>query len=367
MLNTVAVSLNLDHLRHNYELAKELASGAQVFAVIKSDAYGHGLLNIAQGLARADGFALVQLEDALTLRNAGITQPILMMEGINDTRELAEMCAHGLTMVLRSHQQMDMLRTDQAHMPLSVWLKVKSSMNRFGFNPDEVIDVLRELEAKPNIKLEGLMMHFPSADELDRDLNDQWKQFRALVSQTRLPFSVANSAAMLRDVHTHGTLVRLGSALYGNNPFVGGKPLAALNGFRPVMRFEARVIGIAQVAAGEPVGYSGTFIADRPMRVGVVGCGFGDGYPSSAPTGTPVMIRGVRTRILGKVAMNVIFVDLEPAPDARIGDWVTLWGDAYLRIDEVAQNAGLSPEAIQCGLTRKHNVHLIEEEQLCAT
>ena len=365
MLDTVNVSLNLDHLRHNYALAKTLAPAAQMFAVLKADAYGHGLLNIAHGLAHADGFAIIQLDDALALRRAGFAQPILMLEGIDDARELVGVCAHQLTMVLRSHHQMDMLRTYQKQTPLRIWVKVKSNMNRFGFHPGEVIDVLRELEAKPNVRLEGLMMHFPSADDLDRNLNAQWDEFRTLTTQTQLPFSVANSAAMLRDARTHGTLVRFGSALYGNNPFVDAKAFDTLQEFRPVMRFEARIIGTARVLAGDALGYGGSFVAEKSMRVGVLGCGYGDGYPSSASTGTPVMLRGVRTSIIGGVAMNVMFIDLEPVPDAQLGDWVTLWGDERLRIDEVAQSAGIRPEAIECGMAKKHHVHLIEEDS-CA-
>lgn len=365
MFNTVSVSLNLNHLRHNYALAKAMAPAAKVFPVLKSDAYGHGLLNIAGGLSHADGFAVLQLEEALTLRDAGHSQPILMMAGVNDRRELAQAQAQELMVVVRSRQQVDMLRALRTQMPLGIWVKVKSSINRFGFNPDEVTDVLRAIEKQHGISVKGLMMHFPSADDLDGELEHQWTDFRALLAQTHLPFSAANSAAMLRDAGTHGTLVRLGSALYGNNPFVAGMEFNALQGFRPVMRFEARIIGTVRLAAGEPIGYGGSFVADRSMRVGILGCGYGDGYPSSATTGTPVIVGGVRTRVLGNVAMNAIFVDLEPVPQAQVDDWVTLWGDERLRIDEVAQHAAVRPEAIQCGLTKKHAVRLIGEDELC--
>lgn len=364
MLNTVSVSLNLDHLRHNYRVAKMMAVGAQVFAVLKSDAYGHGVLNIALGLPEADGFALLQMDDALTLRDAGFSQPILMMAGVNDVRELVEACAYNLTLVVRSHRQLVMLLASQMRDIAGIWIKVKSSINRFGFDPLEVSDVLEKLKERPDIRFYGLMMHFASSDDLDHEIDGQWEAFRSLVARTGLPFSAANSAAMLRDARTHGTLVRLGSALYGNNPFVGGKAFEALKRFGPVMRLEARIVGTVDLAAGEPLGYGGVFVADRPMRVGVVGCGYGDGYPSSATTGTPVMIRGIRTRILGGVAMNVIFVDLGPVADAKVDDWVTLWGDELLRIDEVAQNAGMSPEAIQCGLTKKHHIHLVGQSQV---
>ena len=359
MASTVSVSLNLDNLRHNYRLLKAMTAGAQVYAVLKSDAYGHGLMNIALGLADADGFALLQLEDALRLRAAGLSQPVMMMAGVNDAHDLAEAYAHDLTLVVRSRRQLDLMQHAQApRRPVSVWVKVKSSINRFGFMSAETEEVLRELAGLPGIEVRGLMMHFASADDLDCELEGQWAAFRALAARTGLPFSAANSAALLRDPGTHGRLVRAGSVLYGNNPFVGGRPFDALKGFRPVMRLEASMIDTVQLDAGQPIGYGGSFIADRRMRVGVVGCGYGDGYPSGASTGTPVMIRGVRTRILGRVAMNAIFIDLESVPDAQVGDWVTLWGDSRLRIDEVAQCAGMSSEAIECGLTNKHCVHL---------
>lgn len=367
MLNTISLSLNLDNLRHNYALAKALAPAAKVFAVVKSDGYGHGLLNIGRALRQADGFATIQLDDALALRGAGLRQPILIMEGINDAREIAEVCAHRLTLVLRSPDQLEMLSACRTAAPVAVWVKVKSAINRFGFTPGEALKVVRALQALPQAKVAGLMMHFPSADNLDCDLDSQWATFRGLQAATGLPFSVANSAAMLRDARTHGSMVRLGSSLYGNNPFVGGKGADTVAGLRPVMRLAARIVDTARVAAGEAVGYGGTFIAERPMRIGIVGCGYGDGYPSSAATGTPVLVNGARTRIIGKVAMNVMFIDLEPLPAAQVGDWVTLWGDERLGIGEVAAHAGLGPEAIQCGLAKKHRVHLIEEIQACGT
>lgn len=351
MQNTVTIKLNLDYLHHNYGLLKKLAPGSQVFAVVKSDAYGHGLLNIASGLPEADGFALIQLEDAITLRNAGIAQPILLMAGVNDAHEVAEARARQLTVVVHHRDHLALIRASGAQPPLRVWIKVNSRMNRFGFDATDVLQILRELQAMPDIHVRGLMMHFPCADQLDQELDTQWNAFRELVAITQLPFSAANSAAMLRDARTHGDLVRTGAALYGINPFPGEDSF----GLRPVMHFEARLIAITNLAAGESVGYEGRFVAERAMRIGVVGCGYG--YPATAATGTPVSIAGVRTRIIGKVAMNVIFIDLESARDARVGDWVSLWGDGVVRIEEVARNAGLSAAAIDCSMSRKQVVY----------
>lgn len=353
MQNTVTIKLNLDHLHHNYGLLKKRAPAAQVFAVVKSDAYGHGLLNIAKALPEADGFALIQLEDAIALRNAGIAQPILLMAGVNDAHEAAEARARQLTVVVHHRDHLALIRASGAQPPLRVWIKVNSRMNRFGFDAIDVLQILRELQAMPELQVQGLMMHFPCADQLDQELDTQWKAFRELVAITQLPFSAANSAAMLRDARTHGDLVRTGAALYGINPFPGEDRF----GLRPVMHFEARLIAITNLAAGESVGYEGRFVAERAMRIGVVGCGYGNGYPATAATGTPVSIAGVRTRIIGKVAMNVIFIDLEAARDARVGDWVSLWGDGVVRIEEVARNAGLSAAAIDCSMSRKQVVY----------
>lgn len=352
MQNTVTIKLNLDHLHHNYRLLKKLAPAAQVFAVVKSDAYGHGLLNIASGLPEADGFALIQLEDAITLRSAGIAQPILLMAGVNDVQEVAEARARQITIVVHHRDHLAMIRAAGAQQPLLVWVKVNSNMNRFGFNPVEVIGILRQLQAMPNVHVEGLMMHFPCADLLDQELHDQWNTFRELIALTNLPFSAANSAAMLRDARTHGDLVRTGAALYGINPFPGEDRFR----LRPVMHFEARLIAITQLSAGESVGYEGGFVAQRAMRIGVIGCGYGNGYPSTARTGTPVSIAGVRTRIIGKVAMNVIFIDLESARKAKVGDWATMWGNDVVQIEEVARNSGLSAAAIDCSMSRKQVV-----------
>ena len=352
MQNTVTIKLNLDHLHHNYALLKQRAPAAQVLAVVKSDAYGHGLLNIARGLPEADGFALIQLEDAITLRNAGIAQPILLLAGVNDAQEAAEARARQLTVVVHHRDHLALIRASGAQPPLRIWVKVNSRMNRFGFDAADVLQILRELQAMPELQVQGLMMHFPSADQLDQELHHQWNAFRELVAITQLPFSAANSAAMLRDARTHGDLVRTGAALYGINPL----PCEDSFGLRPVMHFEARLIAITNLAAGESVGYEGRFVAERAMRIGVVGCGYGNGYPATAATGTPVSIAGVRTRIIGKVAMNVIFVDLDAVPHAQVGDWVSLWGDGVVRIEEVARNAGLSAAAIDCSMSRKQVV-----------
>lgn len=360
MLNTACLTIDLDTLRDNYRRARRQAGRAQVYAVVKSDAYGHGLRRVVQALPDAHGFALVLLDEARQLRDAGVTQPILLLEGVASPGELAEAARLRLTVVVRSDEQLAMLRGFPAGavgVPLAVWLKVNTGMNRFGFRAERVLAVRDTLLANPAVRLQGLMTHFACADDLDVSLEPQWAVFQPLVAETGLPFSAANSAATLRDARTHGQVVRVGSLLYGNNPFDRVPP----GGFAytPVLRLEARLIGTSTLRAGEALGYGAGFVAERAMRVGIVGCGYGDGYPYAAPTGTPVLLRGRRTRTVGRVAMNVLAIDLEGFPEVQVGESVTLWGDPALPIGEVAQASGLIAEALQCGLTKRLPVHVI--------
>lgn len=361
MLNTSFITLNLDLLRQNYRQAKDQAAGAHVYAVLKSDAYGHGLLRVALALPEADGFALILLDDARLLREAGVTQPILLLEGVASVSEWLEAARLDLTLVLRSEEQLCQLRTALGvQMPrrgIDIWLKVNSGMNRFGFCAERVAAICAGLQAMAGLRLQGLMTHFSCADELDTSLEPQWQVFAPLVATTGLPFSAANSAATLRDVRTHGQVVRVGALLYGNNPFDRLPP----GGFdyQPVMRLEASIIAVTELSPGDALGYGARFVAERAMRVGIVGCGYGDGYPYAAPTGTPVLLRGRRTRLVGRVSMNVLAIDLDGFADVQAGEMVTLWGDPALPIGDIARASGLIAEALQCGLTKRLPVDVI--------
>ena len=361
MLNTTRIQIDLDALRHNYRVIKRIAPKSRAFAVVKSDAYGHGLLRIASALPEADGFATVQLDDLKLLRAHDLRAPVLLMEGVLDADELTQAARLDGTIALCNREQLALVQRTRLPQPLKLWVKVNIGMNRFGFRPDEVEGVLAELDRCPNARVQGLMTHFPSADDLDTDLHAPWQRFLAVVQRTGLPFTAANSAAVLRDAHTHGALVRTGSILYGNNPFV--QPMPFDHGFIPVMRLESELIALTEVRKGESLGYGASFVADRDLRVGLVGCGYGDGYPYTAPTGTPVLVNGRRSRTVGKVAMNVLAVDLTHLPDADQGDVVTVWGDPALRIAEVADACGIVSEALECGLTKRLPVCVIERDQ----
>lgn len=360
MARMVEVTIDLDNLRHNYRLAKRLAGHAEVWAVGKSDAYGHGLQQVARALCDADGFALLDMDDAVALRQGGFGQTILLMAGPGHERELAEASVRQIAIVIRNRDQLDMLRHARPKLPIGVWVKVRSNINRFGFDPAAVPGIVAALRDHTGVRLQGLLMHFAQADDLSVELAPQWQAFRNLAAETGLRFSAANSAAMLRDPGTHGQAIRLGTALYGNNPFVGAAAHDHIAGFRPVMTMTARITDVVPLPAGAPLGYGATFRASDAMRVGIVACGYGDGYANRATTGTPVLVRGQRTRILGDIAMNVMFVDLTTVPDARTGDWVTLFGDDKLRIDEVGRHVGQRPETIQCAIGGRHRMRLVE-------
>jgi alanine racemase len=356
MLNTTRVVIDLNALRHNYQQIKSIAPHSKALAVIKSDAYGHGLLRIAQALPEADGFAMVQVEDLQQLRAHGIHAPALLMEGVFSPEEVQQASALNATVALCNPAQLELLRKARLQRPLDIWLKVNIGMNRFGFAPNAVESVLAQLETLGTLRVRGLMTHFPSADDLESDLDTPWRRFHEVVQRTGLPYTAANSAATLRDARTHGTMVRTGSILYGNNPFTQAMPPGY--NFRQVMQLEASVIAVSSLKRGDALGYGGTFTAEHDMQIGLVGCGYGDGYPYSAPTGTPVLVNGQRSRTLGKVAMNVLAVDLSHLPAAQPGDRVTLWGGA-LPISEVAESCGMVSESLECGLTKRLPVTVI--------
>lgn len=356
MTRTAYAEINLPALRHNYAIAKRQLPGTRVWAVVKSNGYGHGLLRVAQALPEADGFALINLDDAIALRHAGIRAPILLLEGAIEARELDEAHAWQLDVVLRSEHQLQWLRA--CGQPLRVWVKVNTGMNRFGFVPERAIEVVRQLQQDGVCEVAGLMTHFACADDLATRLDAPWQRFMQVVTSTGLPFTAANSAATLRAPLTHGTAVRLGGLLYNNNPFYPDTSLWP-EGILPAMRFAARIVHIGELQAGDSIGYGAAFTAEKPMRIGIVGAGYGDGYPRAAPSGTPVLVNGQRVPLVGRVAMNVLAIDLSEHPTVGIGDEVTLWGDAALSCDEIAWRCGTISEELQCALTSRLPVRQI--------
>ena len=338
-------------LLHNYRLVKRYAPKSRAWAVIKANAYGHGQWRAVEALREeADGFALLEVENALALREAGVTQPILLLEGIFSTRDVRAVVEHRLTTVIHCLDQLEMLvRSARFDAPLAVCLKLNSGMNRLGFTARTLPRAWEILHQLPHINL-TLMTHFAEADG-ERGVVDQLARFRGLAGDWRGPLCLANSAAILRHPETHGDWVRPGIMLYGASPF--SEQSAAALDLQPVMALESALIGVQEIDAGDRVGYGGTFVADRPMRIGVVACGYADGYPRHAPTGTPIAVMGRRTRTLGRVSMDMLACDLSDIPEAGIGAPVTLWGRGIagdVPADEVATAAGTIAYELFCAV-----------------
>lgn len=363
MSRPIRARLNWAALRHNHSVVKLHAGAARVWSVLKADAYGHGLMSAAQALRDStDGFALVELEGAMALRDAGFSQPILMMEGPYQADDLPLFAELELTPVLHTMWQVEALINAGLPLRLPVYLKLNTGMNRLGFNAGEFQSALDRLAVADCIDAVTLMTHFSDADEA-RGVEQQLQRFRTMAGGRTLPTSLANSAALLRFPDAIGNWVRPGIMLYGASPFPEMQTAAAL-GLQPVMTLESELIAVRKLISGDTVGYGSSFTAERPMRIGVVACGYGDGYPRHAPTGTPVQIAGQRTRTLGRVSMDKICVDLSDLPaTVGVGDTVTLWGGAgnmYLAADEVATAAGTVAYEMFCALAARVSIDEVD-------
>ena len=342
--------IDLQALRHNYQLARE-SSGARALAVIKADAYGHGAVRCAQALeAEADGFAVACIEEALELRTAGIRAPILLLEGFFEADELALIVEHDLWCVVHALWQLDAIEQATLRKPITVWLKLDSGMHRVGLHPADYQAAYQRLLASGKVAKIVLMSHFARADELNSSsASEQVAVFEAARQGLSAQVSLRNSPALLGWPQVPSDWVRPGIMLYGATPFEEANALAAR--LQPVMTLESKVISVRELPAGEPVGYGARFITPKPMRIGVVAMGYADGYPRQAPTGTPVLVAGQRSQLLGRVSMDMLCIDLTDVPQAGLGSTVELWGKNILASD-VAMAAGTIPYQIFCNLRR---------------
>ncbi len=346
MPRPISATINLGALRHNLAVARRHAPASRVLAVVKANAYGHGLLRVVRALSAADGFALLELEAAVQLREAGCTQRIVMLEGFFDARDLAVLLEHRLDAVVHSGDQLELLRALPSGGKLGVLLKINTGMNRLGFTLADFPAALADLQANPAIGQIMLMTHFANADD-ERGVAWQMAELRRLAGDISLPRSFANSAAILRYPETHCDWVRPGIMLYGSSPFAD-QPAAAL-GLEPAMTLTSEIVAMQQLKRGDTVGYGGMFTADRDMRIGVVACGYADGYPRHAPNGTPVAVDGRHAGTVGRVSMDMLCVDLSPVPQAHIGSRVVLWGEGN-PVENVAQAAGTVGYELLCAL-----------------
>ena len=359
--------IRLDAFRHNYRLAKQL-HGSKALAVVKANAYGHGAVHCAKAIAaEADGFAVAAIEEALQLRQAGITNPILLLEGFFEAAELPVIAANGLWIVIHHAWQVDMLLASRLPKPLQVWLKLDSGMHRVGLAPSEYAAAYARLCRHANVEHIVLMSHFANADDVQSQHTlQQLDIFRAAVggaavSEVSAPIetSLANSAAILGWPQTHASWARPGILLYGASP-IPEQPAGRL--LRPVMQLASRIISTRNIKKGESIGYGSIFTASRDTVVGVVACGYADGYPRAA-TGTssvcatslnaPAAVDGKMTTLIGRVSMDMLFVDLTDIPGAHIGSHVELWGDQVFAND-VATAAGTIAYELFCNVKRVH-------------
>ena len=342
--------IDLQALRHNYQLAREV-TGAKALAVIKADAYGHGAVRCAQALeAEADGFAVACIEEALELRDAGIRAPILLLEGFFEADELPLIVEHDFWCVVHSLWQLDAIEQATLAKPIQVWLKLDTGMHRVGLHPSEYKSAYQRLQASGKVAKIVLMSHFARADELDSLRSvEQVAVFLAARDDLSAEVSLRNSPAILGWPSVPSDWVRPGLMLYGATPFEQDHPLASR--LQPVMTVESKVICVRELPAGEPVGYGAKFITPKPMRIGVVAMGYADGYPRHAPTGTPVLVAGQRSQLLGRVSMDMLCIDLTDVPDAGLGSTVELWGKNILA-SELAEKAATIPYQIFCNLKR---------------
>jgi alanine racemase len=355
MPRPILATVDLDALRHNLAAARRHAGGRGIWAVVKANAYGHGLQRALRGFADADGLALLDLDEAARARDGGWRKPILLLEGFFASDDLPAVDELRLTTVVHHPAQVQMLAAFAPASPIDVYVKVNSGMNRLGLAPGEVPRVVGQLAALPGVRIAAMMMHFANADRDDADagpvaVTEQLRVFEEACRGWTGPRCVANSAALFLHPQAGGDSVRPGIARYGATPMAGRA--ATSLGLRPAMSLTARVLSVQRLAAGASLGYGSRWTAARPSRIGVLACGYADGYPRVAPDGTPVWVGGRRVPLVGRVSMDMITVDLTDAPGVDAGAEAELWG-THIPVDEVAERSGTVGYELLCALAAR--------------
>jgi alanine racemase len=349
----VSATIEIGALRNNLQVVRRLAPKSRVMAVIKANAYGHGLVAVARALESADALAVARLAEALTLRHAGIKSAIVLLEGVLDREQLNAAAAADLELVVHCAEQLELLKAAPAGVRFKIWLKLDSGMNRLGFKGDAFQAAHAALYALPCVRTPfNLCTHLSSADL--PELPTTAEQLMVFGAATRaLPGerSVGSSAAILGFPDSQADWVRPGLMLYGISPFRGAT--GADHGLRPVMTLCARIIAVKDLATGEQVGYGGDWTATRPTRLAIASIGYGDGYPRGAASGTPVLVNGESAALAGRVSMDMLAIDVtEIQPTVKVGDPVVLWGDG-LPVEEIALWAETNPYTLVCGISQR--------------
>ncbi|ABC38137.1 alanine racemase [Burkholderia thailandensis] len=333
MPRPISATIHTAALANNLTVVRRHAAQSKVWAIVKANAYGHGLARVFPGLRGTDGFGLLDLDEAVKLRELGWAGPILLLEGFFRSTDIDVIDRYSLTTAVHNDEQMRMLETARLSKPVNIQLKMNSGMNRLGYAPEKFRAAWERARACPGIGQITLMTHFSDADG-ERGVAEQMATFERGAQGIAGARSLANSAAVLWHPSAHFDWVRPGIMLYGASPSGHSADIAG-KGLQPTMTLASELIAVQTLAKGQAVGYGSVFVAEDTMRIGVVACGYADGYPRIAPEGTPVVVDGVRTRIVGRVSMDMLTVDLTPVPQAGVGARVELWGET-LPIDDVA-------------------------------
>ncbi len=355
MPRPILATIHLDAFRHNLSIIRQRVNNSKIWSVIKANAYGHGLSRIWQSLMQTDGFALLDMNEAIELREQGWQGPILLLEGFFKPADLQIINQYRLTTAVHSHWQIDEIEKAKLDNAIDIYLKLNSGMNRLGFTPEEYPQIILSVRRIKNINSVTLMTHFANADN-DVGVDGQFAVVERL-QMNSLPHCLANSGAILWHPKTHGDWVRPGIILYGASPSGRWCDIANI-GLKPAMTLQSEIIAVHELPEGEKIGYGGCYTTPKPMRVGTVACGYADGYPRHAPTGTPVMVDGIRTQLLGAISMDMMTVDLTLCPQAHIGSVVELWGE-NLPVDEVAESAGTIGYELLCALAKRVPVTVV--------
>lgn len=356
-MRPILATIHTSAFAHNLQVVKKHAPKSKVMAVVKANGYGHGLLHAAAGLKAADGFAVLGINEAIKLREAGYQQTILLLEGVFDASELTLSARHHLEIVVHCLPQIDILEMAKLTTPLNVHLKMDSGMHRLGFAPHDYLSALKRLKACANVANVTLMSHFATADD-ERGIDAPLSVFKSVTKALTHPISLANSATILRHPNAHFDWVRPGIMLYGATP-IADAPAKSFD-LKPAMTLTSEIISVQTIQKGESIGYGHRFTATKTTKVGIVACGYADGYPRHAGQfandelqhGAPIAVCGQMTQTLGRVSMDMLFCDLSQIPEAHIGAPVELWGET-VPVDNVATACGTVGYELLCAVSAR--------------
>lgn len=352
MARAAQAVINLSAIENNFNLAKSLAAGSKAIAIIKADAYGHGAVAVAKKLqGNADAFGVACIEEAIELRESGVSAPILLLEGFFSADELPVIAEQNFWTALHSVHQVEMIKNATLCQPINVWPKVDSGMHRLGLNAEEVVEVYQQLNEMDNVADIVLMSHMACADELDNDMSEQQIAFfDKAIASIDAPHSLANSPSILSLPQAHRDWIRSGLMMYGASPFTVPQEFA--DQLQPAMTFTTEVIAIREVPVNETVGYAASFKCDKPRKIGTVAIGYADGYDRHIGNGSPILVAGQRTQVAGRISMDMVTVDLTDVENVEVGSLVELWGE-NLPVAEVAEAASTIPYTLFTGVSKR--------------